>query len=87
MTERQPTQRAIPRTGPDEELMQELQEDFAQADSDHDGRINFEEFSALLADLEAGMSAQELRIGFHEIDTDRDGRIDLREFVTWWTEE
>jgi len=68
------------------ELEQELRQDFDHADNDRDGRIDFAEFSSLLEDLEAGMSAQELRIGFHEIDTDRDGRIDLREFITWWTE-
>ena len=68
------------------ELEQELREDFDQADSDRDGRIDLAEFSSLLEDLDAGMTAQELRIGFQEIDTDRDGRIDLREFITWWTE-
>jgi len=68
------------------ELEQELKEDFEQADSDGDGRINFAEFGSLLQDLEAGMSAEELRIGFYEIDADHDGLIDLREFTAWWTE-
>lgn len=68
------------------ELEQELKEDFEQADSDGDGRINFAEFSSLLQELEAGMSTEELRIGFHEIDTDHDSLIDLREFIDWWTE-
>ena len=87
MTERQPAHRAASASGIDAELKRELKEDFAQADSDHDGRINFAEFGALLEDLEAGMSEQDLHIGFREIDTDRDGRIDLREFVAWWTEQ
>ena len=68
------------------EFQLELKENFDQADSDGDGRINFAEFSSLLQDLEAGMSAEDLRIGFHEIDTDHDGLIDLREFIAWWTE-
>jgi calcium-binding protein CML len=73
-------------SGLDPELRQELQEDFAQADGDSDGCISFAEFSSLLEDLEAGLSADELSIGFKEIDTDHDGRIDLREFIDWWTE-
>ena len=68
------------------ELQLELKENFEQADSDGDGRINFAEFSSLLQDLEAGMTVDELRIGFHEIDTDHDGLIDLQEFIAWWTE-
>jgi Ca2+-binding EF-hand superfamily protein len=87
MTDRQSTHRASPGSGPDAGLEQELKEDFAEADSDHDGRIDFKEFGALLENLEAGVSEQDLRIGFHEIDTDHDGRINLREFVDWWTEQ
>lgn len=79
--------RTAPGRGLDVEREQELKADFAQADSDHDGRIDFAEFGMLLEDLEAGMSERELRIGFHEIDSDRDGRIDLREFIAWWTEQ
>ena len=81
-----PRSRNGDRSAREPELKQELKEDFEQADSDGDGRINFAEFSSLLEDLESGMSAEELRIGFHEIDTDHDGRIDLPEFIAWWTE-
>jgi len=81
-----PRSRNGDRSAREPELKQELKEDFEQADSDGDGRINFVEFSSLLEDLEAGMSTEELRIGFHEIDTDQDGRIDLREFIDWWTD-
>jgi Ca2+-binding EF-hand superfamily protein len=69
------------------EFLRELKEDFREADTDKDGHIEFNEFKALLEDLEAGMSDEELRIGFHEIDSDRDGSIDFREFSAWWTEE
>lgn len=62
----------------------ELDEAFATADRDRDGRIDFAEFENLLRDLEAGMSKQELTIGFREVDTDRDGLIDAREFIEWW---
>jgi Ca2+-binding EF-hand superfamily protein len=66
---------------------QELRQDFARADLDRDGRINFDEFKQLLDGLEAGMSDEELHIGFQEIDVDRDGLIDCQEFITWWRED
>ncbi|HEY0682219.1 MAG TPA: EF-hand domain-containing protein [Steroidobacter sp.] len=62
-----------------------MKEEFASADQDRDGRIDFEEFARLMQGLEAGMSGTDLRIGFHEIDTDSDGLIDFREFVEWWS--
>ncbi len=69
------------------EVIQEVQEDFASADDDGDGRIDFAEFKNLLEDLNAGMSQTDLSIGFREIDTDRDGRIDLQEFAAWWARD
>jgi Ca2+-binding EF-hand superfamily protein len=65
----------------------ELLEEFAAADRDNDGRIDYDEFKQLLDGLEAGMSEEEMRIGFREIDTDRDGLIDRREFADWWGED
>jgi calmodulin len=65
----------------------ELLEEFAVADRNGDGRINFAEFKQLLEALEAGMSAAELKIGFAEVDTDRDGLIDRREFAEWWSSD
>ena len=72
-----------PRSG----AVQELQEDFSSADDDHDGFIDFGEFTGLMEGLGAEMSTTDLRIGFKEIDTDRDGRIGLSEFVAWWSAE
>jgi Ca2+-binding EF-hand superfamily protein len=63
----------------------ELLEEFAVADRDNDGRVNFAEFKQLLDGLEAGMSEAEMRIGVEEVDTDRDGFIDRREFFEWWS--
>jgi Ca2+-binding protein (EF-Hand superfamily) len=65
----------------------ELIQEFAVADRDNDGRIDFEEFRLLLEGLDAGMSVDEMKIGFREVDTDRDGRIDCREFVDWWSSD
>jgi Ca2+-binding EF-hand superfamily protein len=68
------------------ESPRELKADFRAVDADKDGCITFVEFSALMENLEAEMTAEELRIGFGEIDTNHDGRIDLQEFIAWWTE-
>ena len=65
----------------------ELLEEFASADRDNDGRIDFQEFRRLLEGLESGMSEAEMKIGFREIDTDRDGLIDRREFADWWASD
>jgi len=72
---------------PMSEALQELRDDFEFADGDHDGYIDFGEFSCLMDDLGAEMSGKDLRIGFQEIDTDRNGRIGLDEFVAWWTQD
>ena len=71
---------------PADALRHELRENFAAVDSDADGSVDFGEFSDLMENLEAEMSAEELRIGFDEIDADHDGRVDFREFVAWWTD-
>lgn len=69
----------------DEDIRQ-LTETFDYNDLDGDGRIDFDEFRKMLADLEAGTDAREARVGFHEIDTDKDGAIELDEFIEWWSE-
>ena len=65
----------------------ELIQEFAVADRDHDGRIDFEEFKLLLDGLDAAMSIEEMQVGFREVDTDHDGWIDCREFVDWWSSD
>ena len=65
----------------------ELIQEFAAADRDNDGRIDFREFRLLLEGLDAAMSTEEMQIGFGEVDTDRDGLIDCREFVEWWSSD
>ena len=72
---------------PDPEAQQELRDDFESADGDRDGYIDFGEFSGLMDELGAEMSATDLRIGFQEIDVDRNGRISLDEFITWWAQD
>lgn len=65
----------------------ELIQEFAAADRDKDGRIDFGEFKLLLEGLDAGMSIEEMQIGFREVDADRNGLIDCREFVDWWSSD
>ena len=72
---------------PNEEQLDELREAFDYNDRDNDGRIQLDEFSDMLDELEAGMSGKEIEIGFKDIDTNDDGLIDFAEFVAWWTED
>lgn len=65
----------------------ELLQQFAMADRDNDGRIDFAEFELLLDGLEAAMSIEEMQIGFREVDANRDGLIDCREFIDWWSSD
>jgi len=67
------------------EQLDELREDFDFNDANGDGRIQFQEFVALLDGLEADVSEDEAMVGFDEIDSDDDGAIGFEEFVAWWT--
>jgi calmodulin len=70
-----------------EDELDELREAFDYNDRDKDGRIQLDEFSAMLDELEAEMSPEEVEIGFKDIDTNDDGLIDFDEFVAWWGED
>jgi calmodulin len=72
---------------PNEEELDELRETFDYNDRDGDGRIQLDEFSAMLDELEAGMTGADIEIGFQDIDTNDDGLIDFQEFVAWWAED
>jgi calmodulin/calcium-binding protein CML/plastin-2 len=72
---------------PNEEELDELREAFDYNDRDGDGRIQLDEFAAMLDELESDMSAKDVEIGFQDIDTNDDGLIDFEEFVDWWTED
>jgi calmodulin len=61
----------------------ELKQEFQLADTDGDGRLQYEEFRRVLEGLEAGMAEREMRQGFREVDADRDGLISCAEFVDW----
>ena len=67
------------------EELAEIDALFARADSNHDGQINFTEFTALVRELDGDdLDTDTLRIGFEETDADRNGRINIDEFRAWW---
>lgn len=70
-----------------ESRIEEVEELFEQNDTDGNGDIDFDEFVALIRDLDEPMSQQTLEIGFREIDLDKDGRINFDEFLKWWLED
>jgi calmodulin len=72
---------------PNEEELDELREAFDYNDRDSDGRMQLDEFAAMLDELEADMTGKEIEIGFKDIDTNDDGLIDFEEFVDWWAED
>jgi Ca2+-binding EF-hand superfamily protein len=72
---------------PSADELEDLREAFEYNDRDGDGRIQKDEFVAMLDELDAGMTAQEMEIGFQDIDTNDDQLIDFDEFVAWWTED
>ena len=61
--------------------------EFATADRDNDGRIDFGEFKLLLEGPDAAMSIEETQTGFRQVDADRNGLTDCREFVDWWSSD
>lgn len=63
----------------------ELREDFEYFDEDHDGLMQFDEFTQFMDGIGAEMSGEECRIGFTEIDSNADGAIEFNEFLNWWT--
>jgi calmodulin len=71
----------------DPQKLAELRETFDYNDTDKDDRIDFDEFVALLEDLDADMSVPECELGFAAIDIDDNGWISFDEFVDWWTSD
>lgn len=61
----------------------EARETFDRIDENGDGYINFEEFAALLLEMDHTRSESALRETFDAIDTGRDGRVTFGEFRAW----
>ena len=71
---------------PTPEEIEELRESFRYNDANDDGRIDFQEFVAMLKDLEADIEPSAARVGFDEIDSDDDNAIEFDEFLEWWSD-
>ena len=64
--------------------LQRIREGFEFADSDRNGRLDFDEFSSLLKVLAPDATVQQSAEGFSIVDTNSDGQIDYDEFLAWW---
>jgi len=61
----------------------EIEEQFDQADEDRDGQISLTEFRGLMLDLDRHMHDSAVATTFLAIDTNNDGRIGFAEFRSW----
>jgi Ca2+-binding EF-hand superfamily protein len=66
-------------------LRDEAEEMFDRIDENGDQRINFDEYAALMLEMDHTRSAADVRSGFDAIDTDRDGLVSFDEFYAWLT--
>lgn len=62
----------------------ELKQSFDACDSNSDGWILNQEFSALLQALDQSLSEDECLLAFELTDADGDGSISFEEFMGWW---
>lgn len=70
----------------DADDLKELKQSFDACDSNSDGWIVHQEFSALLHSLDQDLSEDECLLAFELTDADGDGSISFEEFMGWWTE-
>ena len=64
-------------------LSHEVEETFDSIDTDRDRSITFEEFVALMHEMDSTRTEAEVRRGFDIIDSNRDGRVSFDEFQAW----
>ena len=66
--------------------VKELRKNFKHFDANNDGKIELDEFAALMNTLSEGESIEEISMGFSAIDTDGSGVIDFEEFAAWFSD-
>jgi len=64
--------------------IEEIEEQFDQADEDRDGQVSLTEFRGLMLTLDRRMHDSAVTNSFLSIDTNKDGRIGFAEFRAWW---
>lgn len=63
---------------------QALKQDFERFDGDSNGRIDRNEFLALVQSLGIPMSEDRAYVAFQAIDINGNGSIEFDEFASWW---
>jgi Ca2+-binding EF-hand superfamily protein len=63
----------------------ELRREFQRFDADANGRIDEQEFSALVRSLGVNLSENRIAVAFGAIDIDASGSIEFGEFCSWWS--
>lgn len=69
---------------PNQEMLDEIRDNFDYFDRDNNGQIDVNEFTKLLHVIDPNATKQQAEDGFEFIDTDNNGHIDLDEFIEWW---
>jgi len=73
----------LPKTKPDQELMDEVEEIFQIYDDDHSGTLDEEEFVFAMSET-ARYSEEDAKKMFVEIDVDGSGEVSFEEFQVWF---
>ena len=59
-------------------------QDYEANDADGDGRLDFDEFCAMVRSREEGeFTDEELQVRFNELDADGSGKVDMSEYLRW----
>ena len=69
---------------PNEEILNEIRDNFEYFDRDNNGKIDIKEFTKLLQVIDPNATKEQAEKGFEFIDSDNNGHIDLNEFIDWW---
>jgi calmodulin len=63
---------------------EEISSYFKNYDNNHDGVLDFSEFSELISGLGLNVSEDKMKDGFNKVDTGNNNVINFDEFMAWW---